>query len=107
MAKKLTMKPEEQNELIALACGKDPLSVSSPMWGGHGKNPHFNDYVNDLNAMNEAEERLDKDQRRKWEFTIAEMFSAPGQSWFDVCHMNAAQRAEAFLRTLGKWEEDK
>jgi len=26
---------------------------------------------------------------------------------FSVCHATAAQRAEAFLRTIGKWKEAK
>jgi hypothetical protein len=57
-------------------------------------------YVDDLNLMHKAEKTLNCDQ---WDDYIDELAG----SYQDVCHATARQRAEAFLRTLGKWEEDK
>lgn len=74
-----------------------------------GADPHWKcakDYCNDLNAMHEAEKTLKGYQqihtyvwhlsnRKDWEtdFKLMEV------------HISARDRAEAFLRTLGKWEE--
>jgi hypothetical protein len=73
------------------------------------------DYLNDLNAMHEAEEIL----KQKGDFTsylsaLAKTcgFKAQGsEAWFclhagleAVASATAAQRAEAFLRTLNLWE---
>ena len=66
------------------------------------------DYLNDLNAMHEAEElfyakpdTLECAERMrdysKWLWLIAKY----------PLHATATQRAEAFLRTIGKWEEAK
>jgi predicted Zn-dependent protease len=68
------------------------------------------DYLNDLNAMHEAERMLlakcgNDPQDDLWIYYLANLLmSAP------LClreHATAAQRAEAFLRTIGKWEESK
>jgi hypothetical protein len=74
-----------------------------------GADPHWKcakDYCNDLNAMYEAEKSLKGykqihtyvwhlNNRKDWEtdFKLMEV------------HISARDRAEAFLRTLGKWEE--
>jgi acetone carboxylase gamma subunit len=74
-----------------------------------GADPHWKcakDYCNDLNAMNEAEKSLKGykqihtyvwhlNNRKDWEtdFKLMEV------------HISARDRAEAFLSTLGKWEE--
>jgi hypothetical protein len=62
------------------------------------------DYLNDLNAMHEAEKSLDDVTQRGdyWDY-----LSSLTHEGFEMCHATAAQRAEAFLRTLGKWEDDK
>lgn len=79
------------------------------------------DYLNDLNAMHEAEEVLtDLQARRTYSQTLlrvtkvfdviethASDFSGTELDYdalTDFAHATAAQRAEAFLRTLGKWE---
>ena len=55
------------------------------------------DYCNDLNAMHEAEGTLGKSLYRM-EAQLKRMAGA-------ICfHASARQRAEAFLRTVGKWE---
>ena len=57
-------------------------------------------YCTDLNAMHEAEKTLKGMELYEY---IAQLF--------DLCYeatiATARQRAEAFLRTLGKWEEAK
>lgn len=61
-------------------------------------------YCTDLNAMHEAEKVLDSD----------ELFRGYYLALYDITkstrcpvHATARQRAEAFLRTIGKWEDGK
>jgi hypothetical protein len=63
------------------------------------------DYLNDLNAMHEAEKILNQQQARDYAEHLGH--SAQDGTWAG-CHIwyqSAAQRAEAFLRTLNLWEE--
>ena len=70
--------------------------------------PDIPDYCNDLNAMHEAEEQMDEID---WVFFMTELATLvrlPKQAEVQIkqlVHATARQRAEAFLRTLGKWEE--
>ena len=65
------------------------------------------DYLNDLNAMHEAEKLFVKDHVKTADFYAhlqtathrIDPFSCP--TW----HASATQRAEAFLRTLNLWTE--
>jgi alpha-N-acetylglucosamine transferase len=74
----------------------------------------FPDYLNDLNAMHEAEKVL----TYKQSFIYTNHLEALTQTTtglggtsigrtFQTIGSTAAQRAEAFLRTIGKWEDDK
>jgi hypothetical protein len=72
------------------------------------------DYLNDLNAMHEAEEILTIGQRGEFWDVLHRMVERH-EFWgddttndicFRVMHATAAQRAEAFLKTLGLWEEE-
>ena len=60
----------------------------------HARIPYLNmpDYLNDLNAMHEAEKVLNDHQ---WDDYICQLGHAMGAT--------AAQRAEAFLKTLNLW----
>lgn len=58
------------------------------------------DYLNDLNAMHEAEEKLDCNQWEVWHRIVGEWPT-------ELARLTASQRAEAFLRTIGKWKEAK
>ena len=63
------------------------------------------DYLNDLNAMHEAEKILTNKQREKYIDTLldADDNRIPyDECWFFL-HTTAAQRAEAFLKTINKW----
>jgi len=59
---------------------------------------HLPDYLNDLNAMHEAEKQMNT--KVLWEAYKAHLLN-----WMTepVC-ASARQRAEAFLKTIGKWE---
>jgi hypothetical protein len=60
------------------------------------------DFCNDLNAMHEAEATLTEDQL----WIMARQIE---RNWEDQWYFRATarQRAEAFLRTLHKWEDSK
>jgi hypothetical protein len=60
---------------------------------------HVQDCYNDLNAMNEAEKELDTEQKDAY---CIELIDAYGDR---AVFASATQRAEAFLRTLGKWKD--
>lgn len=89
-------------------CGIHPEFTDSKDYLGRPmKNPptwEIPDYCNDLNAMHEAEKLLNKKgaERRIY---IAMIYKLVGYHSYDVCHATAAQRAEAFLKTIGKWED--
>jgi hypothetical protein len=70
------------------------------------------DFCTDLNAMNEAEKVLNYEQCEAFTNTVADIVHAENREkdypfpWgFARIHATARQRAEAVLRTLGKWEE--
>ncbi len=67
------------------------------------------DYMNDLNAMHEAEKVLRPNDGiydwPLWDKYIEYLLNLTRK--YDLAHASAAQRAEAFLRTIGKWEDDK
>jgi len=68
------------------------------------------DYLNDLNAMHNAEKHLLNREGDDWGIYCDNLMdiivSAAGYSAADLyCHASAATRAEAFLKTIGKWEE--
>lgn len=96
------MTNEQINIAIAEACG----------WAHPSVQPYaFPDYCNDLNAMHEAEKILTTKQKQRYAKALSDDLSdsAPTESchtvWSDTIHANARQRAEAFLKTIGKWEE--
>lgn len=64
--------------------------------------PHWKcakNYCKDLNAMHEAEMELSPHQRDQMRMRLNVTL---GEEYWRA---TARQRAEAFLRTLGKWEE--
>jgi hypothetical protein len=98
------MKPHRQRIAIAKACGFKWSEYSDEL--GQLVAEFIPNYLNDLNAMAEAEKVLQDDREaafRGW------LWLAHGQPELRcaIVHATAAQRAEAFLRTIGKWEDDK
>jgi hypothetical protein len=117
------MNAELQRKAIATACGWKPCKhmrigevdyhayVLEPSGYAHG--PHcLPDYLNDLNAMHEAEKALTRSQYWMYgDFTIREVVMRDNNALLDDQEVRsfacatAAQRAEAFLRTLNLWTE--
>ncbi len=69
------------------------------------------DYLRDLNAMKEAEEWMFSNRgvhfsKGYYETHLPRAVGGSDGCWA-VVSATAAQRAEAFLRTLGKWDETK
>ena len=102
-----TMTPAQINRRIAEACGWRQSERNIAHWH-HVSEPYshiFNrdlpNYHGDLNAMHEAEKILNT--KELWESYKNHMLVFMTEP---VC-ATARQRAEAFLRTLGKWEDDK
>jgi len=99
------MTPEKQRIAIAEACGwkinKRKLLAKPPndSWQYLDTIP---DYLNDLNAMHEAEKILTAQQRRSY---VSYIFNLPASECESNTFATAAQRAKAFLRTLNLWEE--
>jgi hypothetical protein len=95
------MTDEQINRAIAEACGwKEgveryvqnlPLMKAPP------------DYCNDLNAMHEAEKTLTDDQFKWYTHWVEKLM--PETKYRCYLCATASQRAEAFVRSLGKWEE--
>ena len=93
------MTPEAQQIAIAESCGAS-------------KSLTF-DYLHDLNAMHSAEATLNRGQRGIFRGHLADMFprdeDGDTTGWEGrfgrAIRATAAQRAEAFLRTIGKWED--
>lgn len=114
------MNNEKQRIAIAEACGWKTTS-DSPNWtyyrpDGRGWNGSLPDYLNDLNAMHEAESILDANQRVKYASLITRQFIdeiyqvIPNNLNFPICfpaiNVKAEVKAENFLRAIGKWEDE-
>lgn len=102
------MKPEQIRIAIAEACGWKRHAYGLGWY--KGKHPALMsgraipDYLNDLNAMHEAEKVLTDEQGVLYGSILAHIrtrFTDSKWMW----HADASQRAEAFLRTIGKWKE--
>jgi len=118
------MTPEEQRIAIAEACGWKRSDLrpswchpdnwlmakngSYEVWVSRDKLP---DYLNDLNAMHYAEKVLNEKRIRSYAFTLAQVLDTSPtvdlDDQFLNIHATASQRAESFLRTVGKWKEAK
>jgi hypothetical protein len=103
------MTNEQINKVIAETCGWIERPTCTDFLGNPLLPP---DYCNDLNAIHEAEKTLTDEQHRQYRSEV----------WYSVCNdissyecvkaaerphfsATARHRAEAFLKTLGKWEE--
>jgi len=108
------MNLDKQRIAIAEACG---LSTKQEQLGGvliyRDKRgypaPALPDYLNNLNAMHEAERVLTEAQKVEYARHIfcaeQQAHEESDETWHRCVFAAAAQRAEAFLRTIGKWEE--
>jgi hypothetical protein len=108
------MNPDKQRIAIAEVCGWKQCAFVED-WAKTPKGYYFGDeipdYLTDLNAMHEAEKVLTSEQSCDY----VEMLAAVVYLWKKPREMpvatkpfvcaTATQRAEAFLRTVGRWEE--
>jgi len=109
------MTPEEQRIAIAEACPGRFKFFGGIGWhygrdGEDWRRCIDGDILSDFNAMHEAEKVLTEKQIRSYAFILAQVLdTSPTVDLDDQVsniHATAAQRAEAFLRTIGKWKED-
>ena len=116
------MNKEKQRIAIAEACGwkmsdhPDCLAKKegwvSRNWETWVMNPSgllvfkhdIPNYLNDLNAMHKAEKVLRDDRETAFRGWLWLAHGQPEMRCATV-HATAAERAEAFLRTIGKWVE--
>ena len=112
------MKPEQQRIAIAEACGYKPgckCRLKQPRWrtpddSGCCSINELPNYLNDLNALHEAEKILTEEQQTVYYDTVIDTFAKHKGKFNDTkCFFisaTAVQRAEAFLKAIGKWIED-
>ncbi len=105
------MNAEKQRIAIAEAC-PDLFWISEVSKEVHWLyTGEVTDPLTDLNAIHEMESTLsdcvDAQCRRFIDNleSVRRKETGLGSSSFGLCHSTASQRAEAFLRTIGKWEE--
>jgi hypothetical protein len=104
------MTNDQINIAIAEACGWKYIAFNRG-WveTGDGETQCvIPNYCNDLNAMHEAEKWMISNLRLLdfWQFAEELKRIVPANLGDDsYIHATARQRAEAFLKTIGKWEE--
>lgn len=101
------MTDDEINEAIAEACGWTDLRAPHQDLYGNHPNPEIGrtrapNFCEDLNAMHEAVVSQEEHVQMAFMLELCERC----KEWrcFPIL-TDAPQRAEAFLRTLGKWKE--
>lgn len=96
------MNPEKQRIAIAEACGKNVEMYENGIEGflQFCCNSKIPDYLNDLNAMAAAESLIIKAGPQ----TIRLYEDALQKKVANIVFASAAQRAEAFLKTLNLWK---
>jgi hypothetical protein len=111
------MNKEAQRIAIAEACGWTEIKPQRATTGisdyptgklngarkDGSRDYYVPNYLKDLNAMHEAEKVLTSEQVTSYVDSLESM----NERWSTPAFATAAQRAEAFLRTIGKWEEAK
>ena len=110
------MKPEQINIAIAESMGWHHTGIEDgEAWGypkedsakddpGRINTAWIPDYHGDLNAMHDVQESLNPKQTETYEAHLWEVLSRSKQEY--DWKASAAQRSEAYLRTIGKWVDD-
>ena len=112
------MTPEQQRIAIAEACGWTAREDIENFWravDASGNMTHelwmsernvwsagIPNYLNDLNAMHDAEKTLTDKAHEEFRLNLYDLIRDDSRL---IVSSTASQRAEAFLRTIGKWEE--
>jgi len=97
------MEPKQQNKVIADFCGWEPSKEIDGCWRRKSDGltqtciPNF---VNDLNAISDAEDYLSEELVMLYDNNLA-VICLENFIW----SATAAQRSEAFLKTIGKWKD--
>jgi len=101
------MNDEQINAAIAEACGwkRNPKCGWYPDNGWNFGTQNIHDYCNDLNSMHEAEKVIVSEWNPFYATQLARVTNSHYSDDPSFFCATARQRAEAFLRTLGKWEE--
>lgn len=112
------MNTEKQRIAIAEACGWEKQAREEIWWN---KNKcryaildELPDYLSDLNAMHEAEETLSENKQEYFESFLQGIANSGINAeeaethdfYWSVIHATAEERAEAFLKTIGRWEDE-
>jgi len=114
------MTTDQQRIAIAEACGWTEIRClrlyagDQDLWGnkligGEKRRNRLPNYLGDLNACHEMEQVLTQEQMIDYSRHVGKLATshlpASRAAWMDfkLIHATAAQRAEAFLRTLGLW----
>lgn len=112
------MSPEKQDITIAKECPSVAFIKQDglPYWRRRMEPSYDSDKLThcrfvpteDLNAMHEAEGVLNTEDGTlgNYHAHLISVLDCKNTTWRRI-HATAAKRAEAFLRTIGKWEDDK
>jgi len=101
------MTSEQQRIAIAEACGwqiKKATHHAKPPNGEWQYLDRIPNYLNDLNAMHEAEKTLNPIQAAEYARILTSIAWQSEQPVFAPMTAKADQRAEAFLKTLNLWK---
>ena len=103
----MIMTDEQINIAIAKACGwkyekNETHAPDGSFWWS--KEPEFPNYCNDLNAMHEAEKVFNTALYCRYINELCDLTIKGNNSMYMA---TARQRAEAFLKTIEKWNSDK
>lgn len=112
------MNPNEINKRIAIACGWTHVEYTQHVditwpWGylpndrGANHKAPIPNYYRDLNAMHEAESMLSDVISIKSYCHHLTSQAEPEYATEHLVRCSAGDKAEAFLRTIGQWEDDK
>lgn len=106
------MDTEAQNIAIAAALGREWHKPTEDEMASGSYYSYWPDFTSDLNSMRYAETALDclpfHNGWQAYEYALLKLVGHDSFTIWAVKAMltaTAAQRAEAFLRTLGKWQD--
>lgn len=107
------MTPEAQRIAIAEACGWtkcERTRSAMRIWVKDQRRfaylEKLPDYLNDLNAMHEAEKTIDPDEYANYEQQLRNTYPVCMGGGFHLLNATASQRACAFLKTLNLWKDE-
>lgn len=116
------MTAKAQQIAIAEACGFEVTRIeydgdgkiyrvwaaTPDSWAGKDVRPWLPDYLNDLNAMHEAVKILPQNLMPRYFACLCNVVSGSLSlyGYSKATEATAAQRCEAFLKTIGKWRAE-